>query len=328
MRPGKVPRGVLEILLDVVGDVRDESVILGPGEGLDAAVIDLNGKRIVVTSDPITGAGESAGFYVVHVNANDVAVLGAKPRWMLLTLMLPEGRGSMLALQVEKDAKKAAEELGITIVGGHSEVTPGLKRLIVSGTMIGIADGRLVLPNGARPGDDIIMTKWGGLEGTSIIAIEKRNELTRVFGLDFVRRAIELRRMISVVKEALKAAELGANAMHDPTEGGVSNGLHEMADASGVGFRVNIEKVPFKEETLRLCEFYGLNPFALISSGTLLIASPKEESKAILRALRDDGINATVVGEFTKEGERLVIRDGHEEELRRPESDEIWKVVD
>ncbi len=326
LKPGKLPRDVLEELLSVLGDFSDPSLVLGPGEGLDAAVVRLGDKTLVMASDPVTGAGEGAGFYAVHVNANDVAVLGAKPRWMLVTILLPEGSDRDLPVKIEKDIKRAAEELCVTVVGGHTEVTPGIRNPIVSGAMIGTVRGRLVLPNGAREGDAIVMTKWAGLEGTSIIARERRKELQEVLGKELVERAASFSDMISVVKEALLAAELGARAMHDPTEGGLANGLHEMADSSGLGFRVFADRIPVREETLKICDLYGLDPLSLLGSGSLLAAVPKSLLRGVLDGLKRIGVKATAIGEFTGEERVIVTREG-EREMPRPESDEIWKIV-
>ncbi|NPA48159.1 MAG: hydrogenase [Thermococci archaeon] len=326
---GKVPRDVLREILSVlsVWNVRDESLVLGPGEGLDAAVVRVDGTEIVMASDPITGAEKRIGFYAVHVNANDVAVLGARPRWMLVTVLLPEGCEAERAVAIEEDIARAARSLGVAVVGGHTEVTPGLGRPVVSGAMIGTVEKRLVLPGGARPGDMILMTKWAGLEGTAIIAGE-REELQEELGEEVVRRALRFSDMISVVREALRAAELGARAMHDPTEGGLANGLHEMADAAGVGFRIWRDRIPIAEETVRICEFYDLDPLALLSSGALLIAAPGDAAARIMRGIERLGVSVSSIGEFTEAEEgRVLIADGEERELPRPESDEIWKVV-
>ena len=326
LKVGKVPRDVLSNVLSVIDWTSDRSVLLGPGEGLDAAVIEINGKKLVMASDPVTGAGSRAGFYAVHVNANDVAVLGARPRWMLLTILLPKGSEAEEAVKIERDAVGAASPLGVTVVGGHTEVTPGLRNPIVSGAMVGTVEKTLVLPNGARQGDVILVTKWIGLEGTSIVAWHKREDLSKEFGRKFVRRALGFSGMVSVVREALKAAELGVNAMHDPTEGGLANGLHEMADAAGVGFRIWEDKIPLREETIKICEFYDLDPLSLLSSGSLLISAPKDLVPSLTREIKKLGIKITVIGEFTREG-RTIVRNGVEHELPRPEMDEVWKIV-
>ncbi|KUH33949.1 hydrogenase [Thermococcus celericrescens] len=326
---GKIPPEKLrELVFNRLG-ARGERVIIGADLGVDAAAIDFGETVLVASTDPITGAGEGIGFYAVHVNANDVATFGARPKWFLASILLPENSDDAILSGITEELHRSAAKLGVAIVGGHTEVTPGLDRPIVVGTMLGeVPRGKLVTSNGSKPGDAIILTKWAGLEGTSIIAGERAEELERAFGREFVKRARKFIEMISVVEDALTANEVGVHAMHDPTEGGIANGLHEMADAAGLGFRVHLERIPIREETLGICRFYGLNPLALISSGALMIAAPRDGVDEILNALREKGINASVIGEFVEDpGVRVIVENGEERPLERPESDELWKVV-
>ncbi|WP_148882035.1 AIR synthase family protein [Thermococcus aciditolerans] len=326
---GKIPPEKLrELVFNRLG-ARGERVIIGADLGVDAAAIDFGETVLVASTDPITGAGEGIGFYAVHVNANDVATFGARPKWFLASILLPENSDEAILSGIMEELHRSAAKLGVAIVGGHTEVTPGLDRPIVVGTMLGeVPRGKLVTSNGSKPGDAIILTKWAGLEGTSIIAGERAEELERAFGREFVKKARKFIEMISVVEDALTANEVGVHAMHDPTEGGIANGLHEMADAAGLGFRVHLERIPIREETLGICRFYGLNPLALISSGALMIAAPRDGVDEILNALGEKGINASVIGEFVEDpGVRVIVENGEERPLERPESDELWKVV-
>ncbi|QDA31662.1 hydrogenase [Thermococcus indicus] len=326
---GKIPPEKLrEIVFNRLG-ARGERVIIGADLGVDAAAIDFGETVLVASTDPITGAGEGIGFYAVHVNANDVATFGARPKWFLASILLPENSDEAILSGIMEELHRSAAKLGVAIVGGHTEVTPGLDRPIVVGTMLGeVQREKLVTSNGSKPGDAIILTKWAGLEGTSIIASERAEELEGAFGRGFVERARKFIEMISVVEDALTANEVGVHAMHDPTEGGIANGLHEMADAAGLGFRVYAERIPIREETLEICRFYGLNPLALISSGALMIAAPRDGVDDILNALGEKGINASVIGEFVEDpGVRVIVENGEERPLERPESDELWKVV-
>ncbi len=323
---GKVPVEILEKLFRNL-DLKDGRILLGPGPGIDFAAISFGERVLVASTDPITGAVDNIGFYAIHVNANDVAVSGAKPRWFLVTLLLPENSDEELLLRIMDDIRREAEKLGVSIVGGHTEVTPGLDRPIVIGTMFGdVERGNLVRPDGARPGDAIVMTKWAGLEGTSIIAREKREELENVFGREFIEKAAALVEYISVVPEAMISSRFGVNAMHDPTEGGIANGLHEMADSSGLGIRIYPEKIPVREETKALCEFYGLDPLALIGSGSLLIAVEKNRAEALVDELQAKGINSAIIGEFLPEKKRIAVVGGREQPFPRPQTDELWKV--
>ncbi|MDV3104466.1 AIR synthase family protein [Thermococcus waiotapuensis] len=322
---GKVPPEILEKIFKTLGS-EDERVLVGPGTGIDFAAISFGDKATVASTDPITGAVEDIGFYAVHVNANDIAVSGARPRWFLVTILLPEDSDEELPVRIMRDIDREAKKLGISIVGGHTEVTSGLKRPIVVGTVLGeVEKGKLVIPNGAKPGDAIVMTKWAGLEGTSIIAREREEELKNVFGESFVERAKALIEYISVLPEAMILREF-ADAMHDPTEGGIANGLHEMADASGLGFRVFLDRIPVREETARICEFYDLDPLALIGSGSLLAAVPRDHARFVVERLLAKGINAAVIGEFLAEKKRVAVANGEERPFPRPCSDELWKV--
>ncbi|ASJ02669.1 hydrogenase [Thermococcus profundus] len=324
--PGKLPPEKLEELVFKRLEKSDPRVITGPGQGIDAAAIDFGEKIVVASTDPITGAVEDIGFYAVHVNANDVATFGARPRWFLVTILLPENGDEALLSGLMGDIVETARNIGVSVVGGHTEVTPGLNRPIVIGTMLGeVEKEKLVRSDGARPGDAIVMTKWAGLEGTSIIAREKREELASAFGGDFVERASSLIDYISIVPEATVLRDY-ANAMHDPTEGGIANGIYEMADAAGLGFRVFPNRVPIRDETLKVCEFYSLNPLALISSGSLLAAVPRDHAKFVVERLLSKGINAAVIGEFLAEKKRVAIVDGEERPFPRPKTDELWKV--
>ncbi len=329
MLPGKVPPEVLERLIFTRLGVSDERVLIGSGKGIDAAAIEFGDRVLVASTDPITGVEENIGFYAVHINANDVATFGARPRWFLVSILLPEAADESTLGKIMRELHENAARLGVSIVGGHTEVTPGLNRPVVVGTMMGEVDReRLVTSNGARPGDALIVTKWIGLEGTSIIARERAEELEQTFGKEFVERAKGLIDLISVVKDALVAAGIGVNAMHDPTEGGIANGLHEMADAANLGFKVYAERIPIREETLKICGLYGLNPLALISSGTLMIAAPREKASRITSALEREGIHATVVGEFVEDPDvRILVGKDGERKLPQPKSDELWKVL-
>ncbi|MBP1912880.1 AIR synthase family protein [Thermococcus stetteri] len=326
--PGKVPPELLEKLFRYLGR-EDGRVLLGPGRGIDFGAVDFGERVLVASTDPITGAVEDIGFYALHINANDVAVSGARPRWFLVTLLLPGNTDDELPERIMADIDAEAKKLGIAIIGGHTEVTPGLDRPIVIGTMLGeVEREKLVRPDGAKPGDAIVMTKWAGLEGTSIIARERRKELSTVFGEDFVDRAASLIEYISVVPEAMVAADFGVNAMHDPTEGGIANGLHEMADSARLGFRVYPRKIPVREETRAICEYYGLNPFALVGSGSLLIAVNRDRAKALVEVLLSKGINAAIIGEFLAEKKRVAVVNGGEQPFPRPKTDELWKIFE
>ncbi len=299
LRVGKLPPDLLAQLLEQV-DVKDPSVILGPRMGEDAALIDNGGENyLVVSSDPITFAAEQLGWYAVHVNANDIAATGGTPRWMVMTVILPDGSPPQLAQDIMRQTVDACAEIGVTLVGGHTEVTHGIDRPIAIGTMIGeVAKGRETPTSGVREGDYIILTGGLGIEGTAILAIERADQL-RAAGVsdETIRIAANLLHVpgISVVQGAQLALQTAAvHAMHDPTEGGVATALHEMADASGVGLEIHagVMETMTLPETVEICRALDVNPVGLISAGALIIAAAPEDASGVLTALEQ----AAVIG--------------------------------
>ncbi len=322
---GKLPPDMLlKYVMSRTGSP-DPSVVVGPSIGEDAAVVDLgDGRVLVVHADPITGAVELLGWLAVHVPCNDIAVRGVRPRWLLPVLYLPEGAGEDLVDAITGQMDGAARELGVAIVGGHTEFTPGLNRPLVSSTAIGVGErGRYVTTSGARVGDAVIMTKTAGVEGTAILATDFAEALLKA-GVpgSLLERARGFTRRVSVVGEALALAEAGlATSMHDPTEGGVLGGLAEMAYASGKTLHVWEERIRIAEETLAVTSALSLDPLRLISSGTLLATVPAEKVGEALETLRRAGVEAAVVGYVGKRsGDFLVMlyrRDGTVERVSR-----------
>ena len=329
---GKVPVEILEkIVFKNLGAKRRE-VILGPSTGFDGAVIDVGEKSLIVSMDPITGAVERIGLLAVNVNANDVATFGVEPMFFSSCILLPENADDQIVKAICSQMNKASKNLGIAIIGGHCEVTPGLVNPIVIGCAMGITNkGEYVTAGGAKPGDKLILTKSAGVEGTAILATERYDLLLKNgFNEKLLRSAQKFFEKISVVKEAILAFKSGGvNAMHDPTEGGVLGGVHEMAIASNVGVRIFEEKIPVARETLEICSFFGIDPLQLISSGTLLIASKPEFAEKIVKELDRNGIKASVIGEFlTAKDQRLFVRkNGIVETLSHPESDHLWLAL-
>ncbi len=328
---GKVPWDLLQKLVFPFTGVPNKNVLVGPAVGEDAAAIALNGDLVLIfSSDPITGAIRNAGWLCVHVNANDVASMGARPRWMVLTVLLPENSSENLLAEIMKGADKACRNLGVSIVGGHSEVTPGLKAPILMGSMLGTTTkDKLTTSSGAKPGDLIVMTKTAGVEGTAILASDLYDFLAKSLDREILERAKEFIKRISVVEEALAAIETGGvTAAHDVTEGGFSGALHELADASGVGFIVDEGKIPLAEETKLICKVLGVDPLSLIGSGSLLLTVKPEMIDKVLNAILGVGVKPSVVGKIVKE-ERLIRRkDGRVEVLKRPLRDELWRVLE
>ncbi len=298
--PGKLPAPALRALLGRYARPGD-GLWVGPGVGFDAAAVESDGSWVAAAADPVTFTAESIGRHVVYVNANDVACLGARPRWFLATVLLPEdGADPELAESIFRDLEAACREVGAGLCGGHTEITPGLPRPIVSGAMLGSpVTGAPVTPRDIRPGDLLIATKGIAIEGTAILARDFRDRLVGKVAPAVLERARDLLRDpgILVVRDALAAIEAGGvHGLHDPTEGGLAQGVHEMAEAAGVGFRIDGAAIPVLEETRAVCRALGLDPLGLIASGTLLIAAAPESADGILAALQREGLPATVIG--------------------------------
>jgi hydrogenase expression/formation protein HypE len=330
--PGKIPTEVLQkIVFRNLGAKRDD-VILSPSIGEDAAIVQAGNEVLAVSSDPITGAEEWLGWLAVHVSANDVATRGVQPRWFNSIILLPKNSTTELVEKICTQMDKAATQLNVAIIGGHCEVTPGIDHPIVTGCAIGVAeDGKYVTCGGAKVGDRIILTKGTGIEGTAILASDRRAELLTVFDEGFLNKAESFFEKISVVKDAITAFRTGGvSAMHDPTEGGVAGGLHELADAANVGFTVYEEKILVPEETHKICAHFGVEPLQLISSGSLLIVAEEEKSAKIISSLSRKGVQASIIGEIIKPdlGRNLVTKAGEKTELVRPVSDHLWKALE
>jgi hydrogenase maturation factor len=315
LRPGKLPPDILGRLLSRLRH-DDPRVLVGPRVGVDAAVIDFGHTNLIAKSDPVTLAADLIGWYAVQVNANDVAATGGTPRWFLATVLLPDGSTPKLAEQVFDQIREAAEALDIALVGGHTEITIGIERPIVCGTMLGeVAPGGIVTSSGARPGDHIILTKGIAIEGTAVLARERQEQLAAA-GLPraTIERAARYLRDpgISVVPDARAAlASGGVHAMHDPTEGGLATALAELASASGCGVSVHAGAVNVYPETLAVCRALGLDPWGLIASGALLIAAGPASAAAVIEALRAVGVPSSDIGRMTGEAGRLeLVRDG------------------
>ena len=332
MQPGKLPHRLLASLLSLVSS-RDPRVVLGPGIGRDAAVIDTGGPTLLVAkADPITFATDRIGWYAVHVNANDIACLGARPQWFLATIFLPEGAKPTLARSIFLQVNEACESLGIALVGGHTEVTYGLDRAIVAGAMLGeVERERLVKPGGARSGDALLLTSGVAIEGTSVLAREAGEALRRA-GIS-ARDLSAARRFlvdpgISVLPASVAVGEaVEVHAMHDPTEGGLATALYEMAQASGLGIIVREEEIVVLPATRRLCEAAGLDPLGLLASGALLIAADANDARPALEALAAAGVSAKCIGQFVRRRGVIMESNNQRRPVPRFERDEVARFL-
>ncbi|MDH3714147.1 MAG: AIR synthase family protein [Gammaproteobacteria bacterium] len=330
---GKLPAPLLDRLLQRA-PVDDPSVLLGPGVGLDCAVIDTDGELLVMKSDPITFVTSELGRYLVQVNGNDIATTGATARWLLVTLLLPEANTTEALVDgLMEDIYASCREQGIAVVGGHTEITHGLDRPIAVAALIGtVARDKLVTPRGARPADHLLLTKTVPIEGTSILARGFAQQLRTELGEDDLHQARDylLEPGISVVPDAQIALQAGeVTAMHDPTEGGLVAALWELAQASGRSLHVDLERVPVSDLSARVCKVFGIDPLATIASGSLLLSTPVEHVSSISHALEAQGIPCTDIGTVGPGPAAVYNRSQDGEVLHpRPGRDEIAKVFE
>ena len=328
LEPGKLPAGILARLLGKYR-VSHDRLIVGPGVGEDAAAIDMGGRVLVAKTDPITFATDRIGWYAVNVNANDIVTMGARPMWFLATVLLPEKTSdAAMADSIFEDIASACRALGIVCCGGHIEVTVGLDRVLIAGQMLGeVPREKLLSKANIQPGMAILLAKPMGIEATSLLAREFPRRVADAFGAEFAARAQEFLfdPGISIVQAALAAADTGCVvAMHDPTEGGVATGLHELAEAGGVGVEADTGAIPIRDETARLCEMFGMNPLGVISSGALLIVAPDGGFETVTQAVNGTGAECVRIGCTTEHLGRIVNQ--HGDTLPRFDTDEISKA--
>jgi hydrogenase expression/formation protein HypE len=318
LKIGKLPAEMLARLLDAT-ECRDPRVIVGPRIGEDAAVIRVGERLLVAKTDPITFATDVIGWYAVHINANDVATMGARPNWFMATVLLPEGAAESLAEQIFEQIASACRGLGVTLVGGHTEITAHLDRPIVVGCMLAEAESEIVTSDGARPGDHLLLTKGIAIEGTAVLAREAAAALrARRIGEETIERARNYiyDPGISVVEEALLACRAApVHAMHDPTEGGLATAIYELAAAAKVGARIHADAVRVLPETNAFCAALDLDAWGLLASGSLLIAVAPEDGDRVTAALRRANVAAERIGAVAFEEEGVII---DEQGRRRP----------
>jgi hydrogenase expression/formation protein HypE len=331
LKTGKLPPEILSRIIRHLG-AKDDSVVLGPKLGEDAAVVRLGKDLLVLKTDPVTYASDMIGWYAVHVNANDVATRGAKPAWFQAVVLLPEGSDERLPEKIARQISGACEELGVAVTGGHTEITPGISNPIVVGDMHGLLEkGRKpVLTSGARAGDAVVLTKGAGIEGTATIANLKKDELTRQFGPGFVKKASSFLfdPGLSILPEAMEALSFGVSAMHDPTEGGVMMGVYELAYASGMSVEFRADEVPVRNETDVICGHYGIDPLGLLGSGALLATFKPADAKKYIESLRSKKVDAAIVGRMISgKGRSTVLRGGRSTRLSSCERDELLKLL-
>jgi len=328
LRVGKVPNEILRrVVFEKLG-AEDASVILGPNIGEDAALIRIGKGVVAFKSDPITGSVDEVGWLAVYVNANDIATRGAVPKWFIQCVLLPEGSSVAVLDKICRQIDAAAKEIGVSIVGGHTEITPGIDRPIVVGSMIGtVKNERFFTSGGAGAGDLLYMTKSVGLEGTAILSSEPR--VVSKFGHDFTSTCKRMIKLINVVEECMVLTDLeGVTSMHDLTEGGLLGGAWELAEAASSGIFLDLRSVPVLEETRLICGELGLDPYRLISSGSVIFTVRRGSEPDAEEALSESRVKFARIGEVraASEGRFYLDLAGVRRPLKPPISDELWRV--
>lgn len=306
---------------------RRDEVLLGAGVGEDCAALTLEADEVfVMSTDPITGTGKEMGSLAVITTANDLASSGAEPVGVMLTILLPEESEEALLKEIMRDAEATCEKFHMQILGGHTEVSAAVNRPVISVSGVGkVKKDAMIKTSGARPGMDIVVSKWIGIEGTVILAKERERELRGRYATTFIDRSKDLDAYISVLSEAAVAARSGVSAMHDITEGGIFGALWEMAEASGVGLEIDLKKIPVRQETIEICEFFGLNPYELISGGSMLMAA--EDGNQLVHELEKAGIPAAVIGKAMAGNDRVLRNEEERRFLEPPKPDELYRVI-
>ena len=332
LKIGKLDSDVLQrIVIDKIRYRRPE-VKTRAGIGEDCAVIDYGEYECVVSTDPITADIKNIGRLAIHISCNDVASNGIEPLGITLAVMLPVGTTESDVQTIMTQAGPAAEEAGVEIIGGHTEVTPAVNQPVIVSTAFGrgIA-GESASARNMRPGDMILMTKSAGLEGTGIIATEKAEELTGVLTPQELRRAQGMIRDVSVVKDGITAGRIGTSGMHDVTEGGILGAVWEMCHISGLGAEVELEAIHVDPVTEKIAAHYGINPLRLISSGCMLIVAPPSKAYKIVTEYHkiDVNIKSAIIGKIcgAEHGITQIDPQGQESEIAPPYADELYKVI-
>jgi hydrogenase maturation factor len=308
--------------------VKRDEVLVHSGVGEDCSVFALaENEAVVLSTDPITGTANEIGKLAFHVTANDIASSGAELIGMLVTIIFPPGSGEDELKKIMEEITSLAERYSVEILGGHTEVSAAVNQTLVSVTGVGkIAKDKAVMTGGMKPGDELVLTKWAGLEGTAILAADKEKMLKQHLPSELVDTAKAFGNCLSVIPDSRIAMETGVTAMHDVTEGGVFGALWEMAAASSVGIEVDLKKIPIRQETIEICELFDINPYMLISSGALLIATV--HGNRLVERLEKAGIHSAVIG-YATEGNDRIISNGEERRfLEPPKTDELFRALE
>ncbi|NLX70406.1 MAG: AIR synthase [Clostridiales bacterium] len=326
MNTGKVSNEFLKNRIFSKLQIKRKDVLLGPGIGRDCSVLEFGDELCIISSDPITGAVSRIGYIGVHICCNDIATTGAEVIGVTLTILAPPSTAMSEIEQAVIDAEYAARELGIDILGGHTEITDSVTKMVICLTAVGkVSRQNLVSFTNAKAGDDIVITKKAGMEGTAILAHDREDLLKRYLPEDIIKNAQSYMGNISVLKEGRIASDFGVHGMHDATEGGILGAIWETSEAMGKGVEIQIAKIPVAPETKAICSFFNIDPLKLISSGCMVIVSPN--GPALVEALNDNGIEAAVIGKVIDVKDKWLITEKGRVEIMPPEADHLYKAL-
>lgn len=329
MKTGKLDSKLLEEIVFKHLNFRRPEVITRPGIGEDCAVIDFGEYECVLSTDPITGAVGDIGRLAVQISCNDIASNGIEPLGLLLACMLPEGTTEEEIDEIMRQAGEVSKALGVEIVGGHTEITKAVNTPVIVSTALGRAlKGASQSAGNMKAGDFVLITKQAGLEGSGIIAADYGHLLKEVLSDDELSEAIAMLDRVSVVREGVIAGGIGTGGMHDITEGGVLGAVWEMCEVSETGVEIWKDKIPVADVTVKICNYFNIDPLRLISSGSMMIIADPEKKDKLMDAIRSEGISVTCIGKVTEAVQgRMLISDDKAEPINPPEADELYKVV-
>ncbi len=326
MRKGKISENVLKrSVLKKIRTHRDE-VTSGAGVGTDCAVLTFGeGYDTVISTTPVTAPTEDISTYAIPMSLNNIAAAGAEPIGVMLAVVLPEKTEESELQTMMERAEEVCRLNNVEIIGGHTEVLPAITEPIMTVTGVGKWRGRATdLLRGVKPGQDIVISKWIGIEGTIRLAKGRRKELCMRYPAAMIEKAVSYDRYLSVIPEAATAMKSGVCGMHDVSRGGIFGALWELAEEAGVGLEIDLKKIPVKQETIEICEFFELNPYELLSGGCLIMTADNGEN--LVAALKREGIPSVIVGRTTDRNDRVIYNEDEKRYLDRPKTDQIYKV--
>ncbi|NRW54118.1 AIR synthase family protein [Clostridium beijerinckii] len=324
MKEGKLDFEDLRNIILNNKTIKRKEVKIRNDVGEDCSIIDFGEYEGIFSTDPITGASENVGKLAVHINCNDIASAGGEPIGILVTILAPTSSTLQEINEIMKEINEEAAKINVEIIGGHTEVTSAVNKMVISVTVIGKnLKGKSVKTAGAQLGDDIIVTKTLGLEGTYILINDHKARIEKILSKEEIEFGSNLINKLSVLREGKIGGEFGVNSMHDITEGGLLGGLFEVAMASNKGFKIFKEKIPMLDITKKVCEEFKIDSLRLISSGSMLITT--KNGTGLIKLLNESGIEASIIGKICESG-ALLIDDNIEIEVEAPKRDELFNI--